>query len=161
MNVLLGVVAAVLLAAFLNVALGIVRTQRPDSGSRGTALPPGSGKKVQPMRRSPYRATAIANSGNACSAVKSLLTVKFLDLDGRLPALPVAGCNIGYCNCRYVRHADRRESDEDRRSPNALTSELYGQSGKVDRRASKGGRRKNDFSRRRVPYSLKDAQLQG
>jgi len=160
MSLLLGLVAVALLAVFLNVALGIVKTDRPRSGSGRLTMPPGEGKKVYPARRSPYRATSIVNRGNSCAAVRNLLHVKFLDVDGRPPAVPVTSCNIGHCNCEYVHHADRRESDADRRSPHALTSDLYDQSGKIDRRVSRGGRRKNDFNRLKIRYSIKDIQFQ-
>jgi hypothetical protein len=159
MNIVFGLIAAALFAVFIYVAAGVVRTSH--SGARRIELPFGRTEKAYPKRRSPFRATSIVGGGSTCSAVKRLLHVKFLDLDNRLPALPVPGCNLGYCNCKYVHHADRRESDIDRRSPHTLTSELYDRSGKINRRVSKGGRRRGDLNRVRIRYSFDDPQLQG
>ena len=107
MNLLFGLLAMALFTLFIHVATGIVRTEQSAAGSRRFALPFGRSEKVYPMRRSPYRATSIASGGNTCSAVKSQLHDKFLDLDDRIPALPVAGCKMGHCNCMYVHHAVR------------------------------------------------------
>jgi len=159
MNIVFGLIAAALFAGFIYVAAGVVRTSH--SGAGRMILSFRHTGKAYPKRRSPYRSTSIVNGGSTCSAVKRLLHVRFLDLDNRLPALPVAGCNLGYCNCGYAHHADRRESEMDRRSPHTLTSELYDRSGKINRRVSKGGRRKGDLDRVRIRYSLKDLQLQG
>ena len=160
MDLLFGLLAVALLALFIRVATGIVRTDQSGARLRRIALPFARSEKAYPMRRSPYRATSIASGGSTCSAVKRLLHVKFLDLDDRIPALPVVGCNIGYCNCKYVHHADRRESHMDRRSPHTLTSELYDRSGRINRREGKGGRRRGDLDRLRIRYSFDGPQFQ-
>jgi hypothetical protein len=56
-----------------------------------------------------YNLLCQSTAGNACSVVKSLLNVRFLDLDNVVPTIPVSGCNAEFCNCKFARHADRRD----------------------------------------------------
>lgn len=158
MDILLALLVALLIAAFIDVAARNIRTGSPGILSKKFVWPFSQHEKVSPARRSPYRATSIVNSGNSCSAVKRLLNLRFLDLDKRIPAIPVVGCNIGYCNCAYAHHADRRDNDKDRRTLHALSSDLYQGSGKINRRKSKGGRRKNDLDRLNIHYSQDEIQ---
>ncbi len=142
------------LSGFAYVAIGVFQNRQIGINStRETFSFRRSGKatrltKSRPAARNPYRATSIVNEGNSCAAVKKLLNTRFLDVDKDIPSLPVAGCNIGHCNCKYVKHEDRREDSEDRRTPLTLRSDLYEQAGNENRRSTRGGRRKRDFDHR-------------
>jgi hypothetical protein len=159
MDTVIALAAGVLLLIFVYYAVGQIRTSRSGTASIGDRFRSArSGattrkEKVYPARRNPYRATSIVNERNPCPAVKKLLNIRFLDLDKRIPSLPVAGCNMGHCDCKYVHHDERREEGGDRRAPMALTSDLYAQSGHEDRRTERGSRRKSDFTNRQIQYS--------
>lgn len=150
MDLLIAVVVLVLLAGFVYVAR--VNLNTGETTKKSTQAVSRS-KKAYPVRRSPYRATSIVNENSACSEVKKFLNVKFLDLDNRVPSLPLANCNLGHCNCEYVYHEDRREGEGDRRAPGTLSTELYERSGNRSRRNSGRGRRKTDFSQLNIGYS--------
>jgi hypothetical protein len=60
-----------------------------------------------------YRCVELRYPGNACDAVKRFGAKRFLP--GEVPAIPVPGCDVAQCVCRYVHHDDRR--DDDRRHP--------------------------------------------
>ena len=97
--------------------------------------------------RSPYRATSIECSGTACDAAKAISGKRFLDADRVTPALPLAACDMSRCTCSYLRHDDRRASNEDRRHPGVgLLSELYDRGDRPDQRKKKRGRRRTDWA---------------
>lgn len=73
-------------------------------------------------------------SVTSCAAVQRLSKQRFLAKDA--PKLPLAGCDIEKCRCRYVRYKDRRD-DEDRRS---LYATGVGGMNIESRRHSKGRR---------------------
>ena len=99
-----------------------------------------------PERRNPYRATSIIFNDGACDAVKAIGDKRFLDVERITPALPLPDCDAPKCDCQYANHEDRRVSDEDRRSPSGLKSQLYGGTGEPNRRKRKRGRRKGDWA---------------
>jgi len=101
-------------------------------------------KAVAP--RNPWRATSITHDENACEAVKAIAGKRFLDAERNIPKLPLPACDADRCNCMYARHEDRRDSSEDRRTPNALQAQLYDRTGQENRRARKRGRRKTDWT---------------
>jgi hypothetical protein len=101
---------------------------------------------VGPTRRSPYRATSIVPGQQACQAARSIGGRRFLDVEGVTPRLPLADCDLVECNCIYAHHEDRRESQEDRRQPASLATELYDRNGNTNRRQKKRGRRKTDWA---------------
>jgi len=103
-------------------------------------------KKKAVETRSPYRATSVVCADNACQAAKRINGKRFLDVDRSVPKLPLPECDAAHCGCKYEHHDDRRHSDEDRRHPNALKSQLHAHSGSDEKRASKRGRRKSDIS---------------
>jgi hypothetical protein len=103
-------------------------------------------KKNSPVARNPYRATSIVFGVNACDAVKAVGSRRFLDTERNLPVVPLPGCSVAKCNCKYVHYQDRRISDEDQRLPSALLSQLYESTGKENRRQRKRGRRKSDWA---------------
>jgi hypothetical protein len=49
--------------------------------------------------------------------------------------VPLPSCDMAKCECRYVRHEDRRGSGGDRRGIYSLQSDLYTVAGRRERRA--------------------------
>jgi hypothetical protein len=97
--------------------------------------------KTPSAPRNPYRATSIVFDGDSCDVVKAISGKCFLDVEGLAPRLPLPDCNLSTCNCKYARHEDRRESDDDRRLPAGLKSQLYDRGGDPNRRQKPRGRR--------------------
>ena len=87
-----------------------------------------------------YQAASINYGGCACTAVKALGEKRFLA--NRAPQVPLADCDSGKCQCRYIRHADRR-AGEDRRDQYGLQTDLHVVAGKEEHRV-KSNRRRND-----------------
>jgi len=99
-----------------------------------------------PKPRNPYRCTSIVAGDGACAAVKAIGNTRFLQVERKVPTLPLPTCDAAQCNCKYAHHEDRRESQDDRRHPAALQTELYDKSGNQNRRDRKRGRRKTDWA---------------
>ena len=66
------------------------------------------------MNQKRFPAVTIVPAGNACAAAKAL--------DGRMmlateaPRLPLTDCAAPLqCQCRFAKHADRRDADDERR----------------------------------------------
>ena len=89
----------------------------------------------------PYRAASILPQGCACTSVKAVRGKRYLMAE--VPILPLPECNQSQCQCRYVRHEDRRQKDE-RRALYSLQSDLYSVNEAADRRRGQG-RRKTDW----------------
>lgn len=103
--------------------------------------------KTAVAARSPYRSTSIECASSACAAAQAISGKRFLDIDRVTPVLPLESCDASRCNCRYQRHEDRRESDEDRRHPGVgLQSEVYARGERPERREKRRGRRKSDWA---------------
>lgn len=92
--------------------------------------------------RGPYQATSIRANSCGCHAVKVLGKQRFLT-SGTVPKLPLPECSASTCDCRYVRHADRRTSQGDRRALYSLQTDLY-TAGNAAERRSRQGRRESD-----------------
>ena len=92
--------------------------------------------------RSPYQASSIRASSCGCSAVKALGKQRFLT-SGAVPKLPLPECCAATCECRYVRHEDRRTSQGDRRALYSLQTDLYTAGDSAERR-DRQGRRESD-----------------
>lgn len=108
--------------------------------------PVNQSRKNPPQPRNPYRAISIMQGEAACDAAKAIGNKRFLNTDRVTPTLPLPNCDVANCTCRYAHHEDRRETQEDRRHPNMLQSELYGSTGNTNRRNRKRGRRKTDWA---------------
>ena len=89
-----------------------------------------------------YHAVSIKVSGSACRAAKELTGQRFLSTEA--PLLPLPGCTMAECNCRFVHHKDRR-SGKDRRSPFSPAG-FGGGTGRfeADQRAGKDRRKSDD-----------------
>jgi len=61
-----------------------------------------------------YHAVSIKFPSNACNAAREMAGRRFLSTAA--PKLPLAGCEVLDCSCRFVHHKDRR-AGKDRRSP--------------------------------------------
>lgn len=57
-------------------------------------------------RNSPYHAVCVTAGHPSCEAARQLATVRFLT--GHAPSLPLVGCDVRPCECRYSHYADRR-----------------------------------------------------
>jgi hypothetical protein len=91
-------------------------------------------KRVEPSpRRKPahhYRAVAVRHSLLSCQAVNRLDGKRFLATEA--PSLPVKGCDVWPCRCRYEYLADRRQ--EERRSLYGIQRNLAPHAAPQDRR---------------------------
>ena len=92
----------------------------------------------------PYRATAIVCGENPCEAVKAISGKRFLVADNDIPQIPLLNCDTPNCSCKYEHYADRRNTDEIRRAPAGLKSQLHPHIENVERRL-KRGRRTSDW----------------
>jgi hypothetical protein len=91
---------------------------------------------------SPYKSVSIVCDSGACEEAKALRHERFLTSEA--PLFPLPDCGSSICSCRYAHHNDRRNQSEDRRTPMALSSELFARTGRKDRR-KEGGRRGSDW----------------
>ena len=91
-----------------------------------------------------YRATAVICGENSCEAVKAVSGKRFLDGDKDIPKIPLPNCDTPKCSCKYEHYLDRRNSDEIRRGPPGLKSQLHPHIENVERRL-KRGRRTSDW----------------
>ena len=98
-----------LLALLLLAVWLLIRLRRDKQGDAEPAVSPASGSAA-----SEFHAVSIKVTGNACRAAKELTGQRFLSSDA--PLLPLPGCTMAECNCRFVHHKDRR-TGKDRRSP--------------------------------------------
>jgi hypothetical protein len=97
-----------------------------------------SGRPVEHRRiGNPFHAVSIEPGQRACLEARRLEGQRFLSTSA--PMLPLKACGSSSCQCRYVHHNDRRNSQRDRRvnfaNPHAHT--------RAERRSG-GGRRIND-----------------
>jgi hypothetical protein len=65
------------------------------------------------LERHNYHAVTVAQGRTACASSIQLTGRRFLSRDA--PPLPLPGCTMQLCRCRYIHHADRRA--EERRFP--------------------------------------------
>ena len=56
--------------------------------------------------RTRWYAVSIVPGKVSCEAVRRLGPVRWLAAEA--PRFPVAGCDLGCCDCRYAHHTDRR-----------------------------------------------------
>ena len=98
-----------------------------------------SAKTVQPNSASKFQAVAVSSGlEECCKDAKALSGKRFLMRNA--PVLPLKGCNLPVCNCRYVKYEDRRQEPR-RDSEYGIRSSFVRD---VERRGSGRGRRKTD-----------------
>ena len=88
-----------------------------------------------------YHSASINYGGCACTAVKALGEKRFLA--EQAPQIPLLNCDSAKCQCRYVRHEDRRVA-QDRRALYCLQTDLHVVAGQEEHRSKKVGRRRSD-----------------
>lgn len=132
------ILVAVLVLAFA------VRT-KPNDADRSSSRTGKRTAKGEIRKRNPWRATSIVHDHPACAAVKAIHNKRFLETEKKV-LLPLSNCEASSCSCSYVCHDDRRAYDEDRRHPASLKSKLYDETGEINRRYRKRGRRKLDWA---------------
>lgn len=106
------------------------------------------------LQARPYQAVSIVRPSCACSAVSEFEGARFLTDEA--PLLPVPGCDVERCACRYTRHGDRRTRG-DRRAYAGLQTELYTANGNPERRRARG-RRKEDYEADADNFGLGDIE---
>ena len=104
------------------------RDHRPGTGSHG---PIG-------RSRNPYQSVSISCGKVACQAARAKAGVRYLL--GQTPLLPLEGCDVQRCDCRYAHHPDRRSALLDRRRAASLTTDTYSMNGERERRTHQGRR---------------------
>jgi hypothetical protein len=87
-------------------------------------------QRLERRRDSPYHAVVVTAGHPSCEAAKQLATVRFLKREA--PSLPLAGCYVRPCECRYSHYADRRTG--------------------LDRRVSIGGKPPHGLEERRLNH---------
>jgi hypothetical protein len=95
---------------------------------------------VQRKPVSSYHAVAIVPGRNACAEACALRDRRFLSREA--PVLPLKGCNVSPCDCRYEHHDDRRKGVRRARDL-AISVDRY--DGEDQRDRTKRGRRKSDL----------------
>lgn len=93
----------------LPLAIWFFLRRRNASNTRDTKPVARSGSS-----NSAYHAVSIKFPGSACKAARDMKGRRFLSTAA--PRLPLRGCEMLECNCRFVHHKDRR-AGSDRRSP--------------------------------------------
>lgn len=96
-----------------------------------------AGARVEHSRiANPYHSVSIEPGPRACAEAKSREGRRFLSTAA--PMLPLRGCTLATCQCRYSHHKDRR-SQPDRRV-NLINPHAHS----MNERRTGGGRRIND-----------------
>ena len=80
-----------------------------------------------------FNAVGIRIPTRACSAVRGYQGKRFLGKEA--PKLPVMGCSMAPCQCRYQHFADRRA--EDRRVQYGVTNRFTHEAGRERRRVDR------------------------
>ncbi|MCR8923057.1 hypothetical protein NO559_09760 [Dasania sp. GY-MA-18] len=115
--VVLSVFVAVALLVTLNNKKNVRApvTKNLQSHKHKTASP------AEKAKANPYHAISICCEQHACAAAVANQDKRYLA--GEVPSLPLPGCAMMRCACRYQHHDDRRE--EDRRLSFGLSQELH------------------------------------
>ena len=96
-----------------------------------------------PASDSSFQAVSIMTPAMCCDGAASLSDKKFLIKQA--PKLPLSQCTSCACKCGYIRYADRRDDDGDRRALYGLRAELHALQNGLERRI-RTGRRSMDFA---------------
>ncbi|WP_339670648.1 hypothetical protein [Dasania marina] len=71
----------------------------------------------------PYHAISVCCEEHACAAAMANQSKRYLV--GDVPSLPLEGCSVARCACRYQHHDDRREQELDRRLNFGLSQQMH------------------------------------
>ena len=92
----------------------------------------------------PFQAVSLCSLGGGCAAVEASGQRRFLV--GKSPLLPLTECTSKHCNCKYVRHDDRRYDGLGRRLSIEATAKIEDGLEAIERREPVSrGRRKTDM----------------
>ena len=109
----MSITASAIAIVILLAALLLVRRTQKSISER-----PAKKSKAQPSvtkaENTKFHAVSIRLGGNACTAAKEIQGERFLASDA--PQMPLPGCDVSDCRCRFVHYKDRRTKD-DRRNP--------------------------------------------
>jgi hypothetical protein len=92
---------------------------------------------ARPSKLSRWHAVSIARGTPSCAAAARLDGRRWLS--AQAPQLPVEGCDVQHCDCRYRHHDDRRGKRRRQEDQGLSRRSLEG-----ERRSDKRGRREND-----------------
>ena len=133
--------------ALLVVVVAFVLLKKKSGSKRATRKKPQTRKAASNIKKSmatdnSYAAVSIRCGTDSCESAQTLAGQRFLVNEA--PTFPLPGCDRSNCSCKYVRHTARRGNDGDRRAPSSLKTNLFEDSGNVERR--KAGRRRDSGS---------------
>jgi len=125
-------------AAFVIVMAWKLLKSTPDKPAKR------SGRKArQAQDHNPYQSMSLMLPIAHCDAISSLADRRFLKREA--PSLPLKDCDKATCKCGFIKHADRREEDDDRRALYGLRAEMHAIHTGNERRKRRG-RRAGDFA---------------
>ena len=135
MNISLVIVAGVVVILIIALLLLIARMSASRKLPRRAGKPPArSAREVKSSTR--WRAVRIAPGLICCAAVREHDEQVFLSSES--PTLPIDGCDVADCRCKYIHLEDRRAGSDRRAHLGELTDFLpFNQ---VDRRRVPGRR---------------------
>ena len=142
MKILVFIILAIIVAAMLLKLRAPARKRGKTPRTSVTKRVPAPGDD-NPALDNPYRAVSIAFGAEACEAVQSIGSRRFLV--GETPRVPLPACTASTCSCKYKHHDDRRDSEAERRHPAGMTTQMYSTDGKAERREKEVGRRESDW----------------
>ena len=141
MKILVFIILAIIVAAIL-LKLRVPSRKQDKAPKARVANRVPAPRDDDPALDNPYRAVSIAFGAEACEAVQSIGSKRFLV--GETPRVPLPACTASTCSCKYKHHDDRRDSDAERRHPAGMTTQMYSTDGKAERREQEVGRRESD-----------------
>ena len=94
--------------------------------------------KIPFLKKSSWHAVSIAKGRQPCEAVKQFNGQRWLS--SKAPQLPVKGCDLKLCDCRYRHHEDRRAKPRRETEPPGTSRGPKGE----NRRLSQKDRRKDE-----------------
>lgn len=124
------------------VCLGLLMAPTLSSGGRKNRKAAAARGEAARIRRNPYQSVSVIPGQSACEEVRKLADRRFLSNEA--PLIPLAECGGEKCSCKYVHHEDRRDRLSERRLPASLSTELYAQAERPERRMQTG-RRSSDW----------------
>jgi hypothetical protein len=96
-------------------------------------------KEPREVNANPWHAVSVLPCAGACHAAQEAFGLRYLSKTA--PTLPLVGCDVAACTCRYRHHDDRRQAP--RRSGDIWS---FGGSWKGQERRAKRGRRASDHA---------------
>jgi hypothetical protein len=111
--VIVVVIAALGYFVFMQLQSSVTANQRKSKQLANTSTASSSKQKAPALPR--YRSTSIRPGDNACEAARAIVEQRFLVEDDAIPSIPLPGCDAASCACKYIKHSDRRDDEEEDR----------------------------------------------